>query len=138
MSWCVAASIWLLSVGTQWQRNLYRNIFEISTKLQVHIWTRLWPFQHIKYEDVKAFQAYSLFLHGCCNAMEELQYMQELDMPVNIRIIMSKMPFKMREQWRTIAHDKMETTNQRARFTDLVMFIERRVRILSVPLFSEI
>ena len=70
--------------------------------------------------------------------MEELQYMQELDMPVNIRAIVSKLPFKMREQWRTIAHDIMETTNQPTCFMDMVMFIERCVRILSDSLFGEI
>ncbi|KAK0144647.1 hypothetical protein N1851_016989 [Merluccius polli] len=96
------------------------------------------PWQTIKSEDVETLQAYSLFLRGFCNVMEELQYMQELDMPVNIRAIVSKLPFRMREQWRTIAHDIMETTNQPACFIDLVMFIERHVRILSDPLFGEI
>lgn len=64
--------------------------------------------------------------------------MQELDMPINMRAIISKLPFKMREQWRTIAHDIMETTNRQARFMNLVMFIEHRVSILSDPLFGEI
>lgn len=35
-----------------------------------------WP--SIK-SDVKALRAYALFLHGCCNAMKALRYMQELD-----------------------------------------------------------
>lgn len=94
--------------------------------------------QTIKSEDVKALQAYSLFLRGCCNVMEELQYLQELNMPVNMRTIMSKLPFKLRGQWRTKAHDIMDTTKERACFTNLVMFIERRVTILSDPLFGEI
>lgn len=64
--------------------------------------------------------------------------MQELDMPVNIRAMVSKLPYKMREQWRTKAHDIMETTNYRACFGDLVTFIERRVSILSDPLFGDI
>lgn len=63
--------------------------------------------QTIKYEGVKTLQAYSLFLRGCCDVMEELQYMQELDMPVNIRAIVSKLPFRMREQWRTIAQTEL-------------------------------
>lgn len=62
-----------------------------------------WPI--IKTEDVGALQAYSLFLRGFCNMMEELQYMQELDMPSNIRAIVGKLPFKLRERWRTLAFD---------------------------------
>jgi len=37
-----------------------------------------WP--KIRYEGRTALQDYALFLHGCCNAMADLQYMQELDM----------------------------------------------------------
>lgn len=42
-----------------------------------------WP--TIKAKDVKALQAYAIFLCGCCNVMEELQYKQELDMPTWFR-----------------------------------------------------
>ena len=62
-----------------------------------------WP--TIKSEDIQALQAYTLFLHGCCNAMEELQDMQELNMPTNMRLVLSKWSYKLREQWRAIAHD---------------------------------
>lgn len=58
---------------------------------------RALAWQTIKSLDVKTLQSYSLFLRRCCNVMEELHYMQELDMPVNMRAIMSKLPFKMRE-----------------------------------------
>ena len=54
--------------------------------------------QTIKSDEVKALQAYSLFLRGCCNVMEELEYMQEMDMPVNMPVniwsIISKLPFR--------------------------------------------
>lgn len=48
-----------------------------------------WP--SIKSEDVKALQAYALFLR-CCNTMVELHYMQELDMPSNMKMVISKLP----------------------------------------------
>lgn len=92
----------------------------------------------IKPEDVNALHAYSLLLCACCNVMEKLQHMQELDMPSNMRTIMSKLPFKLREQWRTVAHDILETSKHRALFKDLVAFIEKHVRILSDPLFGDI
>ena len=95
-----------------------------------------WPI--IKTEEVSALQGYSLFLRSCCNVMEELQYMQELDMPINMRAIMSKLPFKLRERWRTIAFDILEKTEHRALFKDLVKFLERHVRIISDPLYGDI
>lgn len=95
-----------------------------------------WP--PVRNEDVKALQSFSLFLRGCCNVMEEFVYMQELDMPSNIRAVVSKLPFKLRERWRTVAHDIGETTGNRAQFKDLVNILERHVRILSDPLYGNI
>jgi len=112
----------------------FGNQYEIAT---AYI-ERALTWRPIRAEDVKALQNYSLFLRGCCNVMEELQYMQELDMPVIMRAIIAKLPFKMREQWRTKAHNIMESTNDRANFADLVTFIECRVSILSDPLFFNI
>ncbi len=95
-----------------------------------------WP--PVKSEDVKALQAYSLFLQGCCNMMKELEYMTELDTPTTIRSVMSKLPFKLRESWRTAAHDVVEKYKRRARFTDLVAFTECEVKILSDSVFGDI
>lgn len=70
--------------------------------------------------------------------METLQYMQELDTPSNMRAIISKLPFKLSEQWRTTAHGILETHKRRALFQDLVLYIKRHVKILSDPLFGDI
>lgn len=69
--------------------------------------------------------------------MEDFQYMQELDMPANMRAI-SKLPFRMREQCKTKAHHIMEIINQRANFIDLFTFIEHWVSILSDALLGDI
>ncbi|KAK0154798.1 hypothetical protein N1851_002884 [Merluccius polli] len=95
-----------------------------------------WP--AIKSEDVKSLQAYGLFLGGCCNAMEELPHMQEMDMPSNMKTVVCKLPYKYRERWRAVAHDIMEKYNQRAHFVDVVAFLEKQVRILSDPIFGNI
>lgn len=119
-------------------KGLLQEHFGNQYKIATAYMERALTWQTIKSEDVKALQAYSLFLRGCGNMMEELQYIQELDMPVNMTAIISKLPFKMRQQWRTIAYGIMETTKQRAHFNDLVRFIERRLSILSDPLFGDI
>jgi len=92
----------------------------------------------IKTEDVRALQAYALYLRGCCNVMEELHFMQELDIPANMKVVISRLPFKLREWWRAKAHDIWEASNDRAHFSDMVSFLERHVRILSDPIFGDI
>ncbi len=52
-----------------------------------------WP--TIKTEDVRALQEYSLFLCGCCNAMEDVQYLNDLDTPTNMLGIIKKLPYKL-------------------------------------------
>lgn len=63
----------------------------------------LWP--QIKSEDVKALQEYSLFLRSCCNAMEDVQYLHDLDTPSNMLDIIKKLQYKMRERWRSHVWD---------------------------------
>lgn len=44
----------------------------------------------IKAEDGKMLHAYAMYLTGCCNVMQDLQYMDELDIPSNLRLICVK------------------------------------------------
>lgn len=86
-----------------------------------------WP--QIKPDDAKALHSYSLFLTGCDNAMQDLNQLQEMENPTNLRIIISKLPYKMREMWRVSAFDIQETSVRKARFSDL-RFINRRKGIM--------
>lgn len=54
-----------------------------------------WP--SINQEDGKALNAYAPFLTGCHNTMEDVEYMEEMDNPTNMRMVLSKLPFKMKE-----------------------------------------
>ncbi|KAJ0068359.1 hypothetical protein NL108_005935 [Boleophthalmus pectinirostris] len=95
-----------------------------------------WP--AIKSEDLDALQSYTLFLRACCNVMMDLHSLKDLDAPTNMRAILAKLPYRLRERWRNTAYDIMDTTSQRATFKDLVAFVERQVKILSDPLFGSI
>ena len=112
----------------------FGNEFKIATTYIVKVLA--WP--TVKVEDVNTLQNYSLFLRSCCNVMEKLKYVRELDIPTNMRAVMSKLPYKLRERWRIVAHDILETSGQGAIFKDLVAFIEKQVQIISDPLFGDI
>lgn len=92
----------------------------------------------VKKEDIKSLQAYSLFRRECCNAMESVQYLDELNMPANMKTIISKLPFKLREHWRASACAITETQHRRPRYTDIVAFVERQLKIISDPIFGDI
>ncbi|KAL0150819.1 hypothetical protein M9458_051514 [Cirrhinus mrigala] len=92
----------------------------------------------IKQEDGKALKTYALFLIGCRNVMEDLEYMDEMDNPTNVRIVISKLPFKLKEKWRGKAFEIQEKRGRRARFADLVDFIDREAKVVTDPLYGEI
>nr|XP_054607751.1 uncharacterized protein LOC129167238 [Nothobranchius furzeri] len=95
-----------------------------------------WP--AIKTEEIQALQDFALFLRGCCNAMSDIHYMEELNLPSYMRQVILKWPYKLREKWRTAACELQERRGFRATFTDMVTFLEHQVKILSHPLFVDI
>ncbi|KAL7871964.1 hypothetical protein SRHO_G00069470 [Serrasalmus rhombeus] len=95
-----------------------------------------WP--QIKAEDARGLNAYALFLIGCKNTMQDVDYMDEMDNPTNMRAVLSKLPYKMRERWKHMAFDLLENRKRRAKFTDLVSFIERQAKIAIDPLFGDL
>lgn len=96
---------------------------------KIHSWTP------VKSEDVKALLSFSLFLRGCANLTSQIMYMKELDLPSNMSVVL-KLPYKLREKWRSVACDLHEQKGQRALFTDLVAFIEKQAKIASDPVFG--
>ena len=99
---------------------------------------RIFSWTPVKSEDLKALKSFSLFLRGCSNLTEQMMHMQELDLPSNMRSIILKLPYKLRERWRSVACDLQDRSGRRAMFNDLVAFIEKQVRIASDPLFGNI
>lgn len=95
-----------------------------------------WP--AIKSEDGKALQAYSLFLRGCCNAMKDVYDLCDLNTSANMIAVIKKLPYKLRDKWRTEACNIQERHRKRAMFVDIVTFIEREVRIATDPVFGDI
>ncbi|XP_061908754.1 uncharacterized protein LOC133653469 [Entelurus aequoreus] len=70
--------------------------------------------------------------------MDDIQYMSELNMPANMLMVIKKLPYKLRDQWRTEACDIQGTRSRRATFPDIVSFIERQVKIATDPIFGNI
>ncbi|KAL7848676.1 hypothetical protein SRHO_G00202990 [Serrasalmus rhombeus] len=95
-----------------------------------------WP--QVKSGDGKALNAYAMFLIRCCNSMEDIELLEEMDNPTNLRTVLSKLPYKMKERWRTEAFELKERRGRRARFADLENFIDRQAKIAMVPLFGNI
>lgn len=59
--------------------------------------------------------------------------MEELDNPSNLRIIVSKLPFRLRDKWRSTVCDIQDRQKQRVKFKNLVEFVKKQARIALDP-----
>lgn len=54
----------------------------------------------VKSDDGKALSAYAMFLIGCRNTMEDIEFLEKMDNSTNLRTVVSKLPYKLKERWR--------------------------------------
>lgn len=73
----------------------------------------------IKAEDSPALRSYALFLRSCFNTMQEVSYGEDLEIAANMKVIVSKLSFKLRDKWRFVACSIQENAKQRPKFKDL-------------------
>ncbi|TKS65758.1 hypothetical protein D9C73_028515 [Collichthys lucidus] len=95
-----------------------------------------WPV--IKPENAKELRSYALFLRSCYNTMSDINGLKELDNSSNLRLLVSKLPFKLRDRWRTTVCIMEESKKPRATFKELMEFIEKQARALLDPVFGDI
>lgn len=95
-----------------------------------------WP--TIKPEDGAALQSFALFLTGCCNAVSSITYLEDLDNTANIKLLESKLPYKLKEAWRRFACDLQEKTKKRDKFKNFVDFISKQAKYMVHPLYGNI
>lgn len=74
----------------------------------------------IKPEDGESLNVYLLLLTGCCNSMMDVSYLDEMNNGSNMKAIVTKLPFKLRERWRTMACDIQEQQDRKVNLKDLV------------------
>ncbi|XP_056099936.1 uncharacterized protein LOC130078447 [Rhinichthys klamathensis goyatoka] len=127
-----------LGQGYERAKNLLKEHFGNETKIAVAYMEKAMTWSTMRVDDIDALQSFSIFLRDCCNVMEDLQHMEELNVPSNLRLIMMKLPYKLREKWRSVAWELQERRGYRAMFPDFVVFIERQIKILSDPLFGDL
>lgn len=122
--------------GYAMAKELLKNHFDDDHKIFNSYLDKVLSWPVIKTEDAEALHAYSIFLNGCLNAMNSVQYMEELNHPTNMKAILCKLPYKMQEKCRTKAYDIQDGCSTRANLANLVEFVNYKTRILPHPLFS--
>lgn len=72
----------------------------------------------LNFNDTAAVRAYTFFLRSCFNTVVETGFI-ELENSTNMRILVSKLPFRLHDKWQIIVVDIAEKCNHRETFKDL-------------------
>lgn len=88
-----------------------------------------WP--AVETEDLQTLQETALFLRGSCNALTSIKHMEEMNITSNMRQVIMKLPYKLRERWRSAACEVEEPQGQEAMFPDMVNTGEASQNVVS-------
>lgn len=124
--------------GYQTAKRLLEEHFGNAYKISVAYIHKALNWPTIKSDDGEALHAFGLYLTGCHNAMMDVEYMEELDNTANMRAIISKLLYKLRERWRTFACGVLDKAKRRVKFADLAEFVNKQAKEVLHPLFGDI
>ena len=112
----------------------FGNPFKISSAFLDKAMT--WP--TIRSEDAVSLRSYVIFLKSCHNTMKYMNYVSDLEAPSSLKILASKLPFKLRDRWRSVACNIYDKHKQRPTFNDLIAFMDKQSRTMLDPIFGEL
>lgn len=112
----------------------YGNEFSISQSYLQKL--ESWP--SIKRDDVTSLEELSIFLTSCLNYMRESSGLNQLNSPKEIQSIIMKLPYSLRERWRSYVDSVLSQPSGVVKFDDLVKFITNQSRIMNRPVFGDI
>ena len=95
-----------------------------------------WP--EMKADNGMGLNRFSLFLMRCKNAMEGSGHLTKLEQPDTVRKLVLKLPFNLRERWRRLVDDIMESEIRAVRFRDFAEFVDNEARVATNPVFGRI
>ena len=86
--------------------------------------------------DVNELKRYYRFLLKCNTNRKGDVYLKLLDNPETLRILQSKLPYKMRERWTRRAVQQRETEKGELVFADFVELVRMECKFLDDPVYS--
>lgn len=69
--------------------------------------------------------SYAFFLRSCYNTMQETHFVEAQEDSTNMRIIVSKLPFRLSDEWQMVVCNIRENHNRKARVKGLLECLEK-------------
>ncbi|MEL7308794.1 MAG: DUF1759 domain-containing protein, partial [Pseudomonadota bacterium] len=111
----------------------YDNDFNIASAFIDKI--EAWP--NIKPEDGQGLEKFNVLLISCLNYAKDIKALEQLNSPKEMLAILSKLPYKLREKWRSHVL-YLQEQSEKVTFEKLVQFIKREAKIINMPVFGNL
>ena len=95
-----------------------------------------WP--EIKPEDGEDLHRYSTFITELYNMSIYLDMQMEVNHTQNVKMVIGKLPYKLRDRWRNKADDIQEGKKRRITFADVQAFVAKQARIVTNPAYGDL
>lgn len=118
------------------QRLCYGSILVTNSKHALLIWRKHWIGQWLKLRTQKHYKPSLSFWGVAIMWWRILHTSMNWILSSNMKILVMKLPYKLRERWRTNVWKLQERQNSRLQFSEYFEFIERQVRVASDPFFK--
>ena len=115
------------------QKN-YGNKYRITNAIIKRV--EEWP--EIKTDDAGKLNNFSLCLTELLNTAKNLNQCNEIDHSNNIKMVISKLPYCLKEKWCHTADYIQEEKGKCIQFVDVVTFVAKETRVLSNPVYEDI
>ena len=111
----------------------YDNDFDIASAFIDKI--EAWP--NIKPEDGQNLERFTVLLTSCLNYAKDIKALEQLNSPKEMLVILSKLPYKLRERWRSHVL-YLQDQSEEVTFEKLAQFIKREAKIINMPVFGNL
>ena len=98
---------------------------------------KLHNWKSIKNEDGKALQEFQIFLMSCNNMMSDYTSLNQLNSPNEIKEMVMKLPYKLRDRWRSRLY-QIQQSNRLENFDDFTNFVREQSALVNLALYGNI
>ena len=124
--------------GYKKAKEVLKERFGQEHKVAVAYVDRVLSINPMKAEDVEALENFPVLLATCKNSLKAIGYLSRIENPDVMKKSIEKLPYKLQERWRDIADDIMSVKKREVTIADISLFVDRKARAMSNPLFGTI
>ena len=125
-------------VGYQKARDLLKKRYGQSYRIASAFVEKLVKGSAIKAEDGEALRRFSILLTSCKNTVQDIGYLNKVENPDNMKAIVGRLPFGLRQKWRDVADNITENLGREITIGDLSNFVTSKARAATHAVFGDL